>query len=152
MKYFFSSLIILFSTFAAVAQNSQQHVMIRSESPLVLINDSIIGSFRLLNSVSKEQILELDLARDKEIGSKMLFLPEEKKNGLLIARIKKNLKIKTQQELNQFFGLEPIGDIYVNGYLLEDKNISIAVNSMKKVEVIPADDLFLKKPVLNISI
>ena len=48
--------------------------------------------------------------------------------------------------------MEPNADVYVNGYLLEDKKISIAVESMKKVEVIPADDLFLKKPVLNISI
>ena len=127
-------------------------MIIRSEAPLVLINDSILGNFQLLNSISKEQILELDIKKGKEIGAKKLFLPEEKNSGLLIATVKKEFKTRTQQELNQFFDLDPANDIYVNGYLLEDKSFLISAESIKKIEVIPADDLFLKKEVLNISI
>lgn len=152
MKSIFTLLLILSSVFSVGAQNEDQHLIMRSEAPLVLINDSILGNFQLLNSISKEHIVDLDIKKGKEIGAKKLFLPEAENSGLLIATVKKEIKTRTQQELNQFFDLEASNDIYVNGYLLEDKSFLISAESIKKIEVIPADDLFLKKEVLNISI
>lgn len=152
MKSIFTFLLILSSIFSVGAQNKDQNIIMRSEAPLVLINDSILGNFQLLNSVSKEQIVELDIQKSKEIGTKTLFLPEGRTSGLLVATVNKEFKTRSQQELNKFFGLEASNDIYVNGYLLEDKNFLVSAESIKKIEVIPADDLFLKKDVLNISI
>lgn len=151
MKIILVFSIFLFSTFSVVGQHDRHVKIITSEAPLMLINDSVIGSFQLLKSISKDKILELNIAESKSLGSKKLFLEKDDKK-LLTAQISKEFVRKTQKELNNFFGLEASNDIYVNGYLLENKSLLISVESMKKIEVIPADDLFLKKDVLNISI
>jgi len=51
-----------------------------------------------------------------------------------------------------FFGLNADTDLYVNGFLLENKNYKIASNSIAKIEIIEPDNLFLDRRVLNISI
>jgi len=63
-----------------------------------------------------------------------------------------DLESKTQEELNEFFGLNSDNDLYVNGFLLENKEYKISSNSIAKVEVLEADDVFLHNPVLNITI
>jgi hypothetical protein len=54
--------------------------------------------------------------------------------------------------LNVFFGLNEENDIYVNGYLLENKNQKISSESIVGIELIKADNFRLKKSVLNIEL
>lgn len=61
------------------------------------------------------------------------------------------LDIKTQKDLNMFFGLKESNDIYVNGCLI-NKSMSISTESIKKIELMKADDFLLKTLTLNILI
>ena len=65
--------------------------------------------------------------------------------------IQQEFETKLQSEINKFFGLYNETDIYVNGYLVEDKKLRLYNSSIAKVEVLEKDYLRLKTSVLNIS-
>ena len=65
--------------------------------------------------------------------------------------IQQEFETKLQSEINKFFGLDNETDIYVNGYLVEDKKLRLYNSSIAKVEVLEKDYLRLKTSVLNIS-
>ena len=77
---------------------------------------------------------------------------DKKTKGIIRGDINIDLDTKTQSELNSFFGLNPTNDIYVNGYLLEDKEQTISTLSIKTIDLRKADGLILKTPSLNITI
>ena len=54
--------------------------------------------------------------------------------------------------MNSFFGLNEENDIYVNGYLIENKNQNISSESIVGIKLIKADNFRVKKPVLNIEV
>jgi hypothetical protein len=146
----FLVLIIGFSTYAQ-NQNSKMSIM-KAEKPTLIINDSTIGSIDLLNKISSENILELNIFKERKLSSTYLFIENEKSAGIIIAKIKHEFKVKSQKELNNFFGLNEMNDIYVNGYLIENKNQNIITESIVGIELIKADNFRLKKSVLNIKI
>ena len=79
-------------------------------------------------------------------------LRSPKNTGIIKAKINHEIKIKTQKELNNFFGLNEKNDIYVNGYLIENKNQNISSESVVGIELIKADNFRIKKSVLNIEV
>ena len=139
-----------FSTYAQ-NQNSKMSIM-KAEKPILIINDSIIGSIDLLNKISSDKIQEMNVFKERKLSSNYLFIENEKSAGIIIANINHEFKLKSQKELNLFFGLNEENSIYVNGYLIENKNQNISSESIVGIKLIKADNFRLKKPVLNIEI
>ena len=153
MKSILTLFLMLFTGFSTYAQNQNSKISImKSENPILIINDTIIGSIDLLNKISSDKVLELDIFKERKLGSTYLFIENEKSAGIIIANINHEFNFKSQKELNVFFGLNEKNDIYVNGYLIENKNQNISSESIVGVELIKADNFRLKKPVLNIEI
>jgi hypothetical protein len=147
---FLLTLTIGLSTYA---QNQNRKVSImKAENPILIINDTIIGSIDLLDKISSDKVSEMNIFKERKLSSTFLFIENKKNAGIIIANINHEFKIKTQKELNVFFGLNEENDIYVNGYLIENKNQNISSESIVGIELIKADNFRLKKPVLNIEI
>jgi hypothetical protein len=147
---FFLTLTIGLSTYS---QNQNRKVsIIKAENPILIINNTLIGSIALLNRISSDKVLELNIFKERKLSSTYLFIENKKNAGIIIANINHEFKLKTQKELNVFFGLNEENDIYVNGYLIENKNQNISSESIIGIELIKADNFRLKKPVLNIEI
>ncbi len=144
---------MLFTSFSIYAQNQNSKMSImKSENPILIINDTIIGSIDLLNKISSNKVLELDIFKERKLSSTYLFIENEKSTGIVIANINHEFDFKSQKVLNAFFGLNDKNDIYVNGYLIENKNQNISSESITRIELIKADNFRLKKPVLSIEI
>jgi hypothetical protein len=153
MKSILTIFLILTIGISSYAQNQNSEIRImKTEKPILIINDTIIGSVDLLNTISSEKVLELNIFKERKLGKPYLFIENEKNAGIIKANINHEFKIKSQKELNRFFGLNEENDIYVNGYLIENKNQNISSESIVGVELIKADNFRLKKPVLNIEI
>jgi len=147
---FFLMLILGISTYAQ-NQNKKMSIM-KVEKPILIINDTIIGSIDLLNKISSDKVVGLNIFKERKLGSTYLFIENEKNAGIIIADINHEFKLKSQKELNAFFGLDVENDIYVNGYLIENKNQNISSESIVGIELIKADNFRLEKPALNIKI
>ncbi len=132
-------------------QNSEISIM-KTEKPILIINDTIIGSVDLLNKISSDKVMELNIFKERKLGKTYLFIENEKNAGIIKANINHEFKIKSQKELNSFFGLSEENDIYVNGYLIENKNQNISSESIVGIKLIKADNFRVKKPVLNIEV
>ena len=146
-------LIFLIVGLSLNAQNIQKRVYVRDNQSMVLIlNDEIIGSIDLLQSIPSNQIQDLNIDQEEKLSSKKNLFYNNDKGGIMLAKTDFDFETKTQAELNKFFGLNADTDLYVNGFLLENKNYQIASNSITKIEIIEPDNLFLEKRVLNISI
>ena len=124
----------------------------KTEKPILIINDTIIGSVDLLNKISPDKVLELNIFKKKKLNTTYLFIENEENAGIIIAKINHEFILKTQKELNVFFGLDEKNDIYVNGYLIENKNQNISAESIVGIELIKAGNFKTQKPVLNIKI
>ena len=138
--------------FAQDPNNFNKFYLDDPEQPLMVINEGIIASVDVLKIVQPDNVLQLDIFKDTELSSKNLFPLDKKSNGIIQATLNVDLEVKTQAELNSFFGLDADNDIYVNGYLIEDKEKTISTSSIKEIEVREADGLILKTPSLNITI
>ena len=153
MKSILTILLILAMGISSYAQNQNSEISImKTEKPILIINDTIIGSVDLLNKISSEQVMELNIFKERKLGKTYLFIENEKNAGIIKANINHEFKIKSQKELNSFFGLNEENDIYVNGYLIENKNQNISSESIVGIKLIKADNFRVKKPVLNIEV
>lgn len=153
MKSILTSFLILTIGFSTYAQNQNSKMsIIKTEKAILIINDSTIGSIDLLTKISSESVLELNIFKERKLSSTYLFIENEKSPGIMIAKIKHEFKVKSQKELNNLFGLNEKNDIYVNGYLIENKNQNISSESIVGIELIRADNFRLEKSVLNIKI
>jgi hypothetical protein len=148
-------LLVLFLGFASFAQepNKISHFYVADrERPLLVINNDIIASVEVLKNVETDKLTKLDISKDESFSETNLFPFDKKMKGIIRGDININLDFKTQSELNSFFGLNPTNDIYVNGYLIEDKEQTISTISIKMIDLREADGLILKTPSLNITI
>ncbi|MEP2240002.1 MAG: hypothetical protein ABJI22_16655 [Maribacter sp.] len=128
----------------------------KTASSTFFIVPNVIGNERLLNSLAdtkegmKSKIKEVSVFKDKptRVGTEFYNLTEF---GIISLELVESPAIKTQQELNKFFGLDEQTDVYVDGYLLERKNYNIATNSIEEIELVQPDTInLLKGTVLNI--
>ena len=153
MKSILTFFLILTLGFSSYAQNQNSKMSImKAEKPILIINDTIIGSIDLLNKISSEKGQELNIFKEKKLSNTFLFVENEQNAGIIIAEINHEFKFKTQKELNEFFGLNEKNDVYVNGYLIENKNQNISSESIVGIELIKADNFRTEKSVLNIEI
>lgn len=153
MKSILTLLLILTIGFSTHAQNQNtKNSILKTEKPILIINDTVIASSDILNKISSNKISELHIFNDQKLGTTSLYIERGKNTGIIRLTVNQGFKIKTQKELNDFFGLEEKNDIYVNGYLIENKKQNISVESIVGIKLIKADDFRLRKPVLNIEI
>ncbi|MCG1034857.1 hypothetical protein [Polaribacter sargassicola] len=122
-----------------------------AQKPILIINNSVIASIDLLNKTSSQNILELEVNKEKKLSSTYLFVENEKSGGIIEVNIKEKFKVKSQKELNSFFGLNEKNDIYVNGYLIENKSFNILSESIVAIELVNANNFKLNKKFLNIK-
>ena len=153
MKSILTFFLILTIGISSYAQNQNSEIRImKTEKPILIINETIIGSVDLLNKISSEKVLELNIFKERKLGKTYLFIENEKNAGIIKANINHEFKIKSQKELNRFFGLNEENDIYVNGYLIENKNQNMSSESIVGIELIKTDNFRVKNSVLNIEI
>ncbi|MGB5428478.1 hypothetical protein [Eudoraea sp.] len=153
MKSILTFFLILNMGFSTYAQDQNLPIRVmKTEKPILIINDTIIGSVDLLNKISSEKVSELHVFKERKLGSTCLFIENKENAGIIVANINHEFKLKSQKELNDFFGLNEKNDVYVNGYLIENKNQKISSESIVGIELIKADSLRLKNSVLNIEI
>ena len=153
MKSILLSFIILTFGLSSDAQNQNDKLnIVGPEKPILVINDTILASIDILNKVPTESILTLNVLKESKLSSTNLFIEKKQNEGILKANIDHKFDCKSQQELNMFFGLNEVSDVYVNGYLIENKNQSILTESILKIEIFKADSIRLKKAVLNIEL
>lgn len=153
MKKLSFLLIFLIAGISSSAQSIQKRMYVRDNQNMVLIlNNEIIGGLELLKSIPSNHIQEVNVNKEKKLSStKNLFFNNDK-GGIMLAKTDYTIKTKSQEDLNSFFGLDPGTDVYVNGFLLENKKYRIASESIIKIEIIARDHQFIEKHVLNISI
>ncbi len=157
---FFSLLITFFifsfSTYGQFKfQKEEAYVYVKNTShPVVLINNHILGNVALmkkLKNLGKQH--ELNVIKGKNFSkSKNILFFKEKIDDLVLIEIDAEIIVKTQKELNALFQFELTNDIYVNGFLIDDKKQMIALQSIKSIEIIQPDVVNkLKSAVINVQ-
>ena len=107
MKSILTILLILAMGISSYAQNQNSEISImKTEKPILIINDTIIGSVDLLNKISSDKVMELNIFKERKLGKTYLFIENEKNAGIIKANINHEFKIKSQKELNSFFWTE----------------------------------------------
>lgn len=150
-------ILILFTTANLFSQDYYIKLpFAKTQNPSFIFNEYIIGSEALLNSLAssekeiKKVVKEISVLKGKpEKGRNDYYNLSE--YGILFVDLKKNLTSRSQSELNEFFGLTPQNEIYVDGYLVESKKYKIALASIIEIELIktgPENEL--EKRALNI--
>ena len=153
MKAIVTLFLILILEVSPYAQTQNATIRLsKTEQPILIVNDTIIGSMNLLDTIPSDKVLGLNIFKEKPLSTTSLFVSNKKKTGLVTATINRDFKVKTQKELNAFFGLNENNDVYVNGYLIDRKHQNIALESIVGIEYIKADNFRTITPVLNIEI
>ena len=157
MHKFITFFLILFVSINVLSQDEYFKLpQAKTQKPTFIFNKKIIGNESLIKNLGsteqeiREKIKEVFVIIDKPTRelSDYYNLTEQ---GLLFVDLKEKLLSKTQSELNEFFGLDKQNEIYIDGYLIEDKKYSIALTGITEIEIVePNDANGLKGRVINI--
>lgn len=153
MKIIKPLLIFLFIGFSATAQNIPTRIFVSgNQGKILMVNNEIIGSMDLLRNIPKDQIGEMNMLQEKQLSTKEnLFHNGRNTKGIMEIKTGFDFSTKTQEEINRFFGLDPSNDLYINGFLIENKKYKISSESIASIEIIEPNDVFLRKKVINIT-
>lgn len=128
----------------------------KTQNPTYIYNSTIIGSENAVTEFGeskkelKEQFNELSVLKDKQDRKSNTYY-NLTEYGMLFVDLKKEISSKTQIELNTFFGLKKRSNIYVDGYLIENKDYKICLTGIAEIEIIePNSENKLKEKVLNV--
>tara|TARA_R110001606_G_scaffold65773_1_gene151883 strand:- start:8 stop:532 length:525 start_codon:yes stop_codon:yes gene_type:complete len=149
------------------SEHNQKKLIPTEKTVIVLINNEIIGNVHILKKIPNENLKAAEFSEDAKLSSTKIFSaefnkqeilkPELKNGGIIKLETEFKFNIKTQKDLNTFFGLKESNDIFVNGYLLK-KKYSIINECIREIQLIKENklkkenNLFLKNKVLNIII
>lgn len=128
----------------------------RTQNPTYIYDEKVIGNKYFFESLgsSKEEILEKvnEISVLKTKSNRKLFdFHNLTEHGVLFVDLKENIIGKTQSELNKFFGIDEQNEIYIDGYLLENKKYNIVLTGITEIEIVEPDNVNgLKTRVLNI--
>ncbi|MBB6108267.1 hypothetical protein SAMN05421821_102496 [Mucilaginibacter lappiensis] len=110
----------------------------REGTPLIVINDNIIGN---LDGISPNEIDSIRVLKDHAT------MPARVKNldkyGVIFVTLKKmeNVKTKSVKEIKAWLGIINDAQFAVDGFLLEDENWLIATESIREINVIKNQDV-----------
>lgn len=149
MKTFFFTIIFILLHVYSYAQDSFNKLpqAAKINCPMLLVAKHIIANINIITS--KEDIEEIRVIKDKP--SRETHFYNLTANGILFAKLKKEIPYKTQAKLNTFLDLDESNPVYVNGYLLEHNTYTIATESIAEVELVaPNKENNLAKTVINV--
>ena len=157
MRKFIILLLILFVSPNLFSQDDYVKLLqAKTQNPCYIINKNVIGNEYLIKSLAtseeelKEKIDEMYVLINKgdRESNRYYNLTE---HGILLVDLKVSIASKTQSELKKFFGLGEHNEMYIDGYLLENKNYRIALTGITEIEIIEPDNANgLKNKALNI--
>ncbi|MGY3794642.1 hypothetical protein [Aquimarina sp. 433] len=113
----------------------------KTQKPTYIFNKKIIGNEYLFFTLGvsdeeiKKQIKDISILKDKR-NRRSYDDYNLTEHGLLMVDLSTKISSKTQTELNDFFGLAKGNNIYIDGYLLENKKYSVAISSIYEIEII----------------
>ncbi|WP_298539699.1 hypothetical protein [uncultured Aquimarina sp.] len=119
----------------------------------VLFNNNILGNEKMMYSTfNPKNLKSVAVVKDQECNKcKGKFSPNLTEFGLLLVEIDQTIESKTQSEINQFFGFRKNNPIYLDGYLIDNKDYKISTLAIEKIEKIkPNNQNNLINEVLNI--
>lgn len=151
MKTIFSTIIFILLHVYSFAQDGFNKLPIAAKinCPILLVDEHIIANKNIITS--KEDIEEIGVIKDKP--SRKAHFYNLTANGILFAKLKKEIPYKTQAELNTYFNLKENNPVYVNGYLLEHDTYTIATESIATIDlVMPNEENDLDQKVINVWI
>ena len=123
----------------------------KNNCPIILINNNIISNESFIKN-EEESITQMSVMKEKPNRKDHKFY-NLSENGVVLVKMNKKIKTKTQCELNKFFGINKKNKIYINGYLIEDSDYEIAIESIVEIEFIQPDSINkLKNKSINIWI
>lgn len=157
MHKFITFLLILFVSLNLFSQDEYFKLpQAKTQKPFYIFNKKIIGNEYLAKSLKptddklNEQVKNVSVLIDKQ-DRKQNPDYNLSEHGVLMVDLKNKIASKSQFELNEFFGLDKQSEIYIDGYLLEDKKFRIALNGITEIEIVEPDSVNgLKSRVLNI--
>jgi len=153
MKNILVLVIFLCIGISSYAQNAQERIYItNNQNTILILNNEVVGNVDLLKIIPSEKIKELKIDKKRLLSNNRNLYFDGESSGMILAKTNYTVKTKKQEELNHFFGLASDTNLYVNGFLLEDKNLRIASKSILKIEIVDRGEQFPGRPVLNISI
>ena len=157
MHKFITLILVLFISLNVFSQDEYFKLpQAKTKKPCLIFNKNIIGNEYLINALGtsenevKEKVKEVYVLKDKQNRDKSDYY-NLTEHGLVFLDFKESPESKTQSELNEFFGLDRKGEIYIDGYLLESKKYRIALPGITEIEIVEPDkENGLKNKVLNI--
>ena len=147
--------LILFAFLVLLVSNSYAQdnyvklPLTKGNCPIIIVEKNIIASESLLIT-KKELITQTSILKDKPNRKEHKFF-NLSENGIFFIKLKQKIAFRTQSELNKFFGLDRNNKVYINGYLIENRNYKIATESINEIELVKPDSTNnLDKGVINI--
>ena len=124
----------------------------KKSSPIYIYNNDILGNDKLIPDIkkSKKLIKDISVLKEKSDNKKDDFY-NLSEYGVIFVDLTYKLDVKTQSELNEFFGLDSKNRIYFDGYLIGNNKYKIALKSIVEIELIEQNaENGLDRDVLNI--
>lgn len=144
------SLIFILFVFKINAQESYIKLPnTKSSCSTIVVNDNIISNESFIKK-NEKLITQMSVMKDKPNRKNHKFY-NLSENGIVLVELDKKIKTKSQCDLNKFFGINKRNKVYVNGYLLENSDYEIAIESIVEIElVIPNSTNKLEDKSINI--
>lgn len=133
-KIITTSILILFSSNTYSQDKYSNLFTVKYNYPTVIINDNIISNENFVKK-NKSLINQISIMKQKPNRKEHKFY-NLSEYGVLFVKTNKKIKTKTQCELNRFFGIDKKNKIYINGYLVENRDYKIATESIIEIELI----------------
>ena len=95
MKAIVTLFLILILEVSPYAQTQNATIRLsKTEQPILIVNDTIIGSMNLLDTIPSDKVLGLNIFKEKPLSTTSLFVSNKKKQALLLRRLIAILKLK----------------------------------------------------------
>ncbi|MDQ0477446.1 hypothetical protein [Chryseobacterium sp. MDT2-18] len=147
-------LLTVISCSSMFAQSFEKLLYSKKDKPTVLINENIIANWEMINTQPNITIKEMQVMKSaqKGIDQYAKTYPNLSEYGLILCKADLgNIETKTQNDIRTFLGADPQTKIYVDGFLLMNKNYLIATNSIREIEFIsPNEQDFNNEKIINV--
>ncbi len=117
--------------------------------PTIIVENDIIANYSVIGN-QKEFVDDVSVLKDKPNREENKFY-NLTAQGVLFVKLNRQIAVKTQSELADFYGIDLSNGIFVDGYLLESPDYQISSESIIEVQVIkPNPENKLKGNTINV--
>lgn len=147
-------ILTLFSFLNSFGQSFEKLLYSKKDKATVLINKNIIANFELIEQIPNSKIIKMEVMKtaQKDVDQYAKTYPNLSQYGLILVEMTfEKLKTKTQNEIRIFLDVDSKTKMYVDGFLLMNKDFVIATKSIKEIELIsPNEQNLNEEKVINI--